>query len=93
MLADTPIGSRLIVIDRAVYADHMEGFWLGANIGNWTGRITEMDKIGGEGYMEIFTRVKTGASLIFPAFGVRVSQVIFRQSLILCCLRLARSGV
>ena len=47
--ADTPIGSRLIVIDRAVYADRMEGFWLGANIGNWTGRITEMDKIGGAG--------------------------------------------
>ncbi|WP_239642383.1 ADP-ribosylglycohydrolase family protein [Candidatus Micropelagos thuwalensis] len=61
MLADTPIGSRLIVIDRAVYADRMEGFWLGANIGNWTGRITEMDKIGGEGiHGNFYTREDWG---------------------------------
>ena len=61
VLADTPIGSRLIVIDRAVYADRMEGFWLGANIGNWTGRITEMDKIGGEGiYGNFYTREDWG---------------------------------
>lgn len=61
MLADTPTGSRLIVIDRAVYADRMEGFWLGANIGNWTGRITEMDKIGGEGiHGNFYTREDWG---------------------------------
>ena len=61
VLADTPIDSRLIVIDRAVYADHMEGFWLGANIGNWTGRITEMDKIGGEGiHGNFYTREDWG---------------------------------
>ena len=61
MLADTPIGSRLIVIDRAIYADRMEGFWLGANIGNWTGRITEMDKIGGEGiHGNFYTREDWG---------------------------------
>ena len=61
VLADTPIGSRLIVIDRAVYADRMEGFWLGANIGNWTGRITEMDKIGGEGiHGNFYTREDWG---------------------------------
>ena len=60
-LADTPIGSRLIVIDRAVYADRMEGFWLGANIGNWTGRITEMDKIGGAGiHGDFYTREDWG---------------------------------
>ena len=61
VLADTPIGSRLIIIDRAVYADRMEGFWLGANIGNWTGRITEMDKIGGEGiHGNFYTREDWG---------------------------------
>ena len=61
VLADTPIGSRLIVIDRAIYADRMEGFWLGANIGNWTGRITEMDKIGGEGiHGNFYTREDWG---------------------------------
>ena len=61
VLADTPIGSKLIVIDRAVYADRMEGFWLGANIGNWTGRITEMDKIGGAGiHGNFYTREDWG---------------------------------
>lgn len=61
VLADMLIGSRLIVIDRAVYADRMEGFWLGANIGNWTGRITEMDKIGGDGiHGKFYTREDWG---------------------------------
>jgi hypothetical protein len=36
-------------IDRAAYADQLYGFWLGQCIANWTGLITEMDKIGGEG--------------------------------------------
>ena len=36
-------------ISRTAYADKLEGFWLGACIANWTGLITEMDKIGGEG--------------------------------------------
>lgn len=29
--------------------DRWQGFWLGQSIGNWTGLVTEMDKIGGEG--------------------------------------------
>jgi hypothetical protein len=53
-LSDTLKSSHTIIIDRAVYADRMEGFWLGASIGNWTGRITEMDKIGGTGIHGIF---------------------------------------
>mgnify|MGYP006274518393 CR=1 FL=1 len=36
-------------IDRAAYAEKLEGFWLGQCIGNWTGLVTEMDKIGGNG--------------------------------------------
>ena len=36
-------------IDRAAYARRMEGFWLGQSIANWTGLVTEMDKIGGDG--------------------------------------------
>jgi len=38
-----------LVISRAAYADQLHGFWLGQCIANWTGLITEMDKIGGEG--------------------------------------------
>lgn len=36
-------------ISRADYFDKLQGFWLGQCIGNWTGLVTEMDKIGGEG--------------------------------------------
>jgi hypothetical protein len=37
------------VISRAAYADKLYGFWLGECIANWTGLVTEMDKIGGDG--------------------------------------------
>lgn len=44
----TPTGNE-ILISREEYADKLYGFWLGQCIANWTGLITEMDKIGGEG--------------------------------------------
>ncbi len=37
------------VISRAAYKDKLYGFWLAACIANWTGLVTEMDKIGGAG--------------------------------------------
>lgn len=37
------------IISRSKYTDQLYGFWLGQCIANWTGLITEMDKIGGEG--------------------------------------------
>ncbi|MFK8163086.1 MAG: ADP-ribosylglycohydrolase family protein [Lewinella sp.] len=36
-------------IDRQAYEDKLQGFWLGQCIANWTGLITEMDKIGNVG--------------------------------------------
>ncbi len=50
-------------IYKDVYKNKLEGFWLGQCIGNWTGLITEMDKIGiahegkGEGF---YTRKNWG---------------------------------
>lgn len=44
-----------LYIDRASYSNALEGFWLGTSIGNWTGLVTEMDKIGDIG------EIKTGA--------------------------------
>ena len=35
-----------LYIDRASYSSALEGFWLATSIGNWTGLVTEMDKIG-----------------------------------------------
>ena len=37
------------VVSRQAYLEKLHGFWLGQSIANWTGRVTEMDKIGGDG--------------------------------------------
>ena len=43
-----------LVISRSRYHDGLHGFWLGQCIANWTGLVTEMDKIGNVG------EIKTG---------------------------------
>lgn len=45
---------KVIAISRKQYADKLYGFWLGQCIANWTGLVTEMDKIGNIG------EIKTG---------------------------------
>lgn len=48
-------------ISRDAYEDSLYGFWLGQCIANWTGLVTEMDKIGGEGlHGEFYTRKDWG---------------------------------
>ena len=42
------------IISRSDYANKLYGFWLGQCIANWTGLVTEMDKIGNIG------EIKTG---------------------------------
>ena len=42
-------------LSRSKYAEKLQGFWLAQCIANWTGLVTEMDKIGNIG------EVKTGA--------------------------------
>ncbi|MCS5587881.1 MAG: ADP-ribosylglycohydrolase family protein [Porticoccaceae bacterium] len=42
-------------ISRHQYQDKLYGFWLGQNIGNWTGLITEMDKVGTEATLPFYT--------------------------------------
>lgn len=41
-----PTPESALVISRSAYAEKLYGFWLGACIANWTGLVTEMDKIG-----------------------------------------------
>ena len=49
------------MVSRSDYADRLEGFWLGQSIANWTGIITELDKIGGDGPEgEFYTREDWG---------------------------------
>ena len=45
------------LIDRTDYAERLYGFWLGQSIANWTGLVTEMDRIGGDGpHGKFYTR-------------------------------------
>ena len=44
----TPSGNE-IIISRADYYNKLKGFWLAQCIANWTGLVTEMDKIGNIG--------------------------------------------
>lgn len=50
-----------IVISRQAYFNRLYGFWLGQCIANWTGLVTEMDKIGGAGpHGKFYTRESWG---------------------------------
>jgi imidazolonepropionase-like amidohydrolase len=50
-------GAHDLVISRDAYLDKLHGFWLGQCIANWTGLVTEMDKIGGAGpHGDFYTR-------------------------------------
>lgn len=45
---------KSIILSRKDYCNQLYGFWLGQSIANWTGLVTEMDKIGNLG------EIKTG---------------------------------
>ena len=52
-------------ISRVTYHDQLQGFWLGQCIANWTGLVTEMDKIGNVGEIktgDFYTRNDWGQS-------------------------------
>lgn len=54
---------RYITLSRAQYKDQLYGFWLGQCIANWTGLVTEMDKIGNIGELktgDFYTREDWG---------------------------------
>lgn len=54
---DNYVNPQLFRLSRGDYQDKLEGFWLGQCIANWTGLVTEMDKIGGDGpHGEFYTR-------------------------------------
>ena len=44
-----PSASDTLTLSRERYALQLQGFWLGECIANWTGLVTEMDKIGNIG--------------------------------------------
>ena len=68
-----------LTVSKSEYAEKLHGFWLGQCIANWTGIVTEMDKIGGEGATGVFyTREDWGGEDQPNAWGgqSRVSSTI-----------------
>ncbi|WP_341224582.1 ADP-ribosylglycohydrolase family protein [uncultured Arcticibacterium sp.] len=65
-------------ISRADYKNKLEGFWLGQCIANWTGLVTEMDKVGNIGEIktgDFYTREDWGKPDIPNIFsGDKISQ-------------------
>lgn len=47
--------AQSVVIAKKEYQQRLEGFWLGQSIANWTGLITEMDKVGTPETMPFYT--------------------------------------
>lgn len=66
-----PDGSEMI-ISRSEYQDKLYGFWLAQCIANWTGLVTEMDKIGNIGEIktgEFYTREDWGTKDLPSIWG------------------------
>ena len=61
-----------LTLSKSDYAEKLHGFWLGQCIANWTGILTEMDKIGGEGDRGVFyTREDWGTTVQSKRWGGR----------------------
>ena len=59
-----------VTISRSDYQQKLQGFWLGQTIANWTGIVTEMDKIGGPGAAgEFYTRDDWGTKDLPNSWG------------------------
>ena len=74
----TPIGSE-IIISRADYLNKLKGFWLAQCIANWTGLVTENDKIGNIGEFktgDFYTRDDWGKKDKLNLRGNRTDQYI-----------------
>ena len=54
-ISPSDTNQAVISISRAEYSEKLQGFWLGQNIANWTGLITEMDKVGTRETMPFYT--------------------------------------
>ena len=66
----TIVQADTLTVSRSEYSEKLHGFWLGQCIANWTGIITEMDKIGGEGDRGVFyTREDWGTTVESKRWG------------------------
>ena len=77
LLLATPAAFADLEISRDDYADKMHGFWLGQSIANWTGIVTEMDKVGGESFTHgiFYTRESWGQPNMRNFFAVNTNHL------------------
>ena len=61
--------TKYIVVSRADYQDKLHGFWLGQSIANWTGLVTEMDKVGTSATMPFYTDEDWGSKDLPAIWG------------------------
>jgi len=61
--------SGFITVSRAGYQDKLHGFWLGQSIANWTGLVTEMDKVGTKATMPFYTDEDWGSKDLPAIWG------------------------
>ncbi len=76
VLAQADMQADVLTLSRSGYHEQLQGFWLGQCIANWTGIVTEMDKIGGEGATGVFyTREDWGKKDQPNAWGMNASDL------------------
>jgi hypothetical protein len=56
-------------VSRSGYQDKLHGFWLGQSIANWTGLVTEMDKVGSPETMPFYTDKDWGSKDLPAIWG------------------------
>ena len=70
----TPTGNE-IVVSRDNYFNKLKGFWLAQCIANWTGLVTEMDKVGNVG------KVKSGPFYTRNDWGKEDQRAYWKEKL------------
>jgi len=58
-----------IAVSRTDYQTKLHGFWLGQSIANWTGLVTEMDKVGTSATMPFYTDEDWGSKDLPAIWG------------------------
>jgi len=61
--------AKYITVSRTGYQEKLHGFWLGQSIANWTGLVTEMDKVGTPETMPFYTDEDWGSKDLPAVWG------------------------
>lgn len=61
--------NNFFVVSKTDYQNKLHGFWLGQNIANWTGLVTEMDKVGTPETMPFYTDEDWGSKDLPAIWG------------------------